>query len=257
MASRASHSSSANSVQPWDAFDTGWYLTHNYGTLRDDDQEIIHRTGDHFAATCGGAGRGIDVGTGANLYPALTMLPYCEELTLSDRASSNVDWLRREVMDYSALWDRYWAELAGKGRYSPVVDPRAALARVATVRQGDIFRLPAARWDIGTMFFVAESLSSERAEFELAVAKFVCCLVPGAPFAAAFMAHSHGYLVGDRTFPAVAIGVDDVARSLEGIAHNVHITKIATTAPLRQGYDGMILVLGHAGATAPGGEGRR
>ncbi|GAA4683664.1 SCO2525 family SAM-dependent methyltransferase [Phytohabitans rumicis] len=241
------YSSSANSSQPWDAFDTGWYLDHNYRTLRDDDQVIIDRIGDHFAATCGRFLRGIDVGTGANLYPALAMLPYCDEITLWDRASSNVDWLRHEVMGYSRLWDKFWGELAGKARYRPVRDPRLELALVATVRQGDIFRLPTARWDIGTMFFVAESLSGERAEFELAMAKFVGCLVPGAPFAAAFMAHSQGYVVGERAFPAVPIVADDVARTLEAIAHNVDIHKIDTETPLRQGYDGMILALGHAG----------
>src|SRR3954469_16072732 len=74
----------------WNGFDTAAYHAHNYLSLRDDDRQIIEQVGDHFAATLGDRRglRGIDVGTGPNLYPALTMLPFCAEVTLFEHATT-------------------------------------------------------------------------------------------------------------------------------------------------------------------------
>ena len=60
------------------------------------------------------------------------------------------------------------------------------------------------------MFFVAESITEDPEEFRAAVASFVSALKPGAPFATAFMAGSHGYPVADTCFPALPITPDDV-----------------------------------------------
>jgi hypothetical protein len=71
-----------NEQFPWDRFDSKWYLNHNYGTLRDDDRQILRLLGEFFSKV--GRGRlshGVDVGTGANLYPLLAMLPLCDRVT--------------------------------------------------------------------------------------------------------------------------------------------------------------------------------
>ena len=54
------------------------------------------------------------------------------------------------------------------------------------------------------MFFVAESITEDPAEFHAALARFVGALKPGAPFAAAFMAGSDGYPVAGTRFPGAA-----------------------------------------------------
>lgn len=46
------------------------------------------------SAVEGTVARGIDVGTGANLYPCLSMLPFCGEITLWERGEANVAWLQ-------------------------------------------------------------------------------------------------------------------------------------------------------------------
>jgi hypothetical protein len=238
---------SANAALPWDDFDTRDYLDHNYRTLRDDDQQIIRLVGEFFESAGVTAGRGIDVGTGANLYPVLAMLPFCDEITLWERSVSNVAWLRGEVVGYSPLWDPFWRQLSDRHPYSRITEPRPTLASRVRVRREDIFGLSADHWDIGTMFFVAESLSGIRDEFELALRRFVCALRPGAPFAAAFMENSCGYNVGGRWFPSVAVSADDISDSLAWLAHNVVIHRIGTAIPLRDGYDGMVLTVGYAG----------
>ncbi len=239
--------SAANAALPWDEFDTRDYLDHNYRTLRDDDQQIIRLVGEFFGSTGVTGGQGIDVGTGANLYPVLAMLPFCDEITLCERSASNLAWLRAEVVGYSELWEPFWRQVRDRPPYTRVGEPRTILAGRARVERGDVFGLAAGRWDIGTMFFVAESLSGIRVEFEVALRRFLGALRPGAPFAAAFMENSRGYSVGGRWFPAVAMTADDIGELLAGLTHNVVIHRIGTATPLRDGYDGMVLAVGYAG----------
>lgn len=235
----------SNDDFPWDSFDSDWYLRHNYRSLRDDDAQIIKLMGEFFAQVNMEPGHGIDVGTGTNLYPALAMLPLCRRITLREHSASNYAWIRREIEHYSASWDEFWAILAGSGPYLRIDDPRAALTERATVEQGSIFDLPRSTWDVGTMFFVAESITCTREEFARAVRCFMGSLKPGAPFAAAFMRNSQGYPVGPDVFPAVAITESDVRECvLDAAGKDIQIRNIASDTPLRDGYSGMMFVTG-------------
>lgn len=236
----------SNSDVDWDTFDSREYREHNYRTLRDDDQQIIRIVRDFFAGSKISRAVGIDAGTGSNLYPALAMLPFCERIDLCELAASNVDWLRRETLGYDAAWDPFWAEYAANRNYARVTNPRTRLAATARVQQVSVFDLPARTWDIGTMFFVACSISTDIEEFNLAVATFVGSLKPGAPFAAAFMVESQGYDVGGTWFPAVSVDRSTIMMSFTGIARGASIHRIETGQPLREGYGGMCLVTGWA-----------
>lgn len=238
-----------NSDVDWNCFDARSYLDHNYRTLRGDDRRFIVATRDHFAASpLPPHARGLDLGCGVNLYPAFAMLPFVEHLTLLDFSQQNCDLLVEQVRGYDENWDPFWATLVKNDAYRVVSDPRAALRRVASVVLGDLYRFtPEAPYDIGTMFFVAESISTNRAEFEKALARFFALLRPGAPFAVAFMENSAGYLVGGEPFPAVRIHLEDVERLLspavEGLSVH-HEPAVGGQGALRPGYDGMILAVG-------------
>ena len=80
--------------------------------------------------------------------------------------------------------------------------------------KGNLFDLPTDRFHVGTMFFVAESITEQADEFELALRAFTRSLKRGAPFAAAFMRNSTGYTVNDRDFPALR--VDRTAYDTDG-----------------------------------------
>jgi hypothetical protein len=241
-----------NAAFDWDNFDPVDYVEHNYAVLRDDDRKILVEMRKYFAAVSvphrAPGSRGIDVGSGPNLYPALAMLPFCGEITLSDVSASNIKYLDRQLPDYSKSWDAFWDVLAEGSPYNHVRDPRSELYFKARLKEGDLFNLPRAKWDFGTMFFVAESISSKSYEFDRAINRFMRALKPGAPFAAAFMESSEGYSVGGRPYPAVAITEKDVKRCLGGIAYDVatHRWPANTDDPLRLGYKGMILALGRA-----------
>lgn len=238
-----------NASCPWDQFDPEWYVEHNYRTLRDDDRRIIDWVQRFFAEAADPnrpVPRAIDVGSGANLYPALSMLPYCQEIELRERGARNVRWLAREIEDYSDLWDQYW-DILTAAPYGQIEHPRNTVKERVRVRAGNLFELGTGQWDMGTMFFVAESLSDQEREFKGAVWKFVGALKRNAPFVTAFMRRSTGYTVGKIQFPAVAVSVVDVEYCLERIAFDVQIQEISSDQWLREGYKGMILAVGRAG----------
>jgi NNMT/PNMT/TEMT family len=236
-----------NADYDWNTFDAWDYLAHNYASLREGDQRILELTRDFFTAQgLGPDAHAVDVGTGTNLYPALAMLPFCSRVNLLDHSASNIEWLTDEVTGYSGNWDAFWRVLADREPYRSLADPRAALCTRAFVRRWNLLEARfLQRSDLGTMFFVAESISTELEEFQRALRDFCALLKPCAPFAVAFMENSLGYKVGDRMFPAVRVAESDVRSAFEGLCDDLvvyHPDK--GVEPLREGYTGVILVHG-------------
>ncbi|NUU21123.1 MAG: methyltransferase [Streptomycetaceae bacterium] len=250
--SGAGKSGGGNSSADWDAFDPAAYSALNYATLRADDAQLLSRAAEFFAAAdIAEDAHGLDVGPGSNLYPALTLLPFCRSVTMWEYSTSNAAWLRAQVQSYDPMWDAYWAVLARNPAHARIRDPRAALAERAAVAQGSLFAMPRRLWDVGTMFFVAESMTTRFTEFEAAVGRFVDALRPGAPFAAAFVENSEGYDVGSRRFPAVRVGVEEVRAVLADRTAALTVDRVGLVdVPWREGYTGMVFATGRAGAGA-------
>jgi hypothetical protein len=241
-----------NDDQPWNDFDPVSYHAVNYRELHANDRRILGLIADFFAgARTRRDGRlGLDVGTGTNLYPTLAMMPSCDGLTLVERGGRNLGWLKSQVGHYAESWDPYWETLVDRqpAYYKEIGDPRDRLHSLVRVTRGNIFSLPRESFDIGSMFFVAESITARTTEFAKATRCFVGSLRRYAPFAAAFMKNSKGYRVGNRDYAAVAVAEDDVEHCLRSLAHGVEISTIpAGPNPLRHGYDGLILATGYAG----------
>jgi hypothetical protein len=118
-----------------------------------------------------------------------------------------------------------------------------ALGRTARVVRGDLFDLEPDQYDIGTMFFVAESITTRTDEFREAIRLFLHSLVKGSPFAMTFMRKSSGYEVGGRWFPACWVTEQDVRHCLSEIAQVRDVRVI--DSHLREGYSGMIVAYGH------------
>jgi NNMT/PNMT/TEMT family protein len=243
-----------NADCPWDDFNPNEYSAHNYGILREEDEELLKLIRDYFTEAVTGQRlrHGIDLGAGPNLYPSLAMLPFCDEITLAERGAANRRWLKEQIKEsagYDKSWDRFWDVLEAARPYGRVNDPRSALRERARVKYCDVFRFRQQRsWGIGTMFFVAESITAQLSEFQKAARQFVRTLRIGAPFAAAFMRNSRGYTVGTHRFPAVAVDEGKIEQTLTSVAEIDEIIRIRfnADAPLRDGYEGMILALGRA-----------
>ncbi|SNY49029.1 SCO2525 family SAM-dependent methyltransferase [Paractinoplanes atraurantiacus] len=230
----------------WDHFDSQAYFNHNYGDLRIDDRRIIEIVSDFFqrAFPANKSGRAIDVGSGANLYPALTMLPYASGVTLFERAFTNREWLENEIAGPRKSWKLFWDAIsAGRPAYANISNPWDLLHRRAEVVEGNVFSLAPDQYDMGTMFFVAESITARMDKFEQATRRFIGSLKAGAPFAAAFMRDSSGYIVGDQRFPACSVSEADVRRVLAPVARMLEIETVESN-DLRDGYCGMMVATG-------------
>ncbi|MFJ3641800.1 SCO2525 family SAM-dependent methyltransferase [Streptomyces sp. NPDC090108] len=239
----------------WEDFDPVEYIRHNYLTLHPDDEAIIRVVRDHFShhfGTSGGVASGIDVGAGPNLYPALSMLPWCDRITLLERSPANVAYLEKQRRSYAGQWDQFWNVLRRDEAYAErCEDPRDRFAQRVRPRLGNLFDLCAGRerWAMGTMFFVAESITGSLEEFRRGVGCFMNALEPGAPFAAAFMEHSRGYWVGECDFPALDIDEQEVRDTLGKYASKIDTHRLGEPGDLlREGYTGMIVACGHRGA---------
>ncbi|MFF4251953.1 SCO2525 family SAM-dependent methyltransferase [Streptomyces sp. NPDC001663] len=264
MTSRASvDSPMLNDDAPWDDFDPSAYFDQNYRDLLDADAEILSFVRNHFSDHFREHGEylerpilGIDIGAGANLYPALTMLPWCREITLFERAPKNVSYLRDQRLHADPAWDSFWQVLRKDPAYTRIDTERTERFRKAIrVQQGNLFALgrrnvfglrrSAGRWQIGTMFFVAESISTSHKEFLRAVECFMRSLAPGAPFAAAFMEGSTGYDVGNRHFPACDVDEAQVKESFRNFADKIETRRLSEVSHMvRPGHTGIILVCG-------------
>jgi NNMT/PNMT/TEMT family len=261
-----------NTDAAWNKFSPHDYWRRNYRVLQAEDREIIRHVSHFFVAALAGrprVSRGIDVGSGTNLYPSLLMLPWVEEILMTDFSASNVRWLRRQLKDPSNVrwlrrrledhgaawrWQPFWRELQETVGYNQIGAPHKQLQVAcdgepgyAGVEQRSVFDLPPAQWDLGTMFFVAESITEDPLEFRAAVARFVGALRPGAPFAAAFMAGSDGYPVARTRFPALPITDADVKEQFTVLgADRLSVESLTTKHRVREGYAGMIVATGFA-----------
>jgi hypothetical protein len=182
------------------------------------------------------------------------MLPWTEQILLTDLSARNVDWLRRQLADGNTAWtwQAFWDELHKAEGYDGIGAPHKQLwqacfrdPKCPGIEQRSVFGLPAEQWDLGTMFFVAESITEDPAEFRKAVAHFVGALKPGAPFATAFMAGSDGYTVAGTRFPALPVTPDDVKLYFTELgASNLSVELLRTEHRVRPGYERMIVATG-------------
>jgi hypothetical protein len=251
--------STRNEAARWADFDADVYWKNNYASVLPEDAQIISRASAFLIKAFAGrppVDLALDVGAGTNLYPALLMLPWVKRILFAEYADTNIDWLAENLADARGewAWQQFWDLVADLPGYAATGPPRPRLAACHEIRPLSIFDLPSRAFGLGSMFFVADGMSDDQAEFEHAVACFVGALTPGAPFMMAFMEGSRGYDVSGVRFPAVRV----TPASLEELLRRLPVTDTdmlrtdRSIRPLRLGYEAMLLVTGYATA-GPGG----
>jgi hypothetical protein len=239
-----------NDAVAWSDFDADEYWKLNFADVLPEDAEIIESASKFLITACepGRSKTAVDVGAGTNLYPGLLMLPWVERIVFTEYAESNIDWLRKHLAETSGEWEwqPFWNLVAHQPCYQSIEHPRRRLAAAHEVRALSIFDLPRRTWDLGSMFFVADGLTEDHTEFEVAVRTFLGALVPGSPFLMAFMEGSTGYDVHGVRFPSVRLTLPSLEALLTRLpvtGTNVLRTNNAIRA-LRPGYDAMLFVTG-------------
>jgi hypothetical protein len=246
-----------NADAPWEEFSSELYFADNYSTVLPEDREIIVRVSDFFCRVFEHrkpVNLAIDVGSGPNLYPALLMLPWTRKILFTDYSTRNIDWLQRHLAMNESDWvgAPFWEEITHRRGYDCITEPRVQLSAACSgdselvgIRHQNIFELPEREWELGTMFFVAESITEDFKEFRAAIERFVGALVPGAPFAAAFMTESEGYKVAEERFPALNITARDIEKYFAELEPSeLYHYETRTQHKVRDGYTGMIVITG-------------
>jgi hypothetical protein len=259
-----------NADVKWADFPSADYWDRNYKELLPPDKKILQLVGSFFSAKCPTLPRikrAIDVGSGTNLYPALLMLPWVDQILLTDYSESNVRWLRSQIMnddmngDAEWTWGPFWRELQSIKGYNQVSEPRKQLKAACTdgggqaaIEECSVFQLselPPGKWQLGTMFFVAESITEDPKEFAKALESFIGALEPLSPFAAAFMSGSKGYPLGKDTvitYPALPVAKDDISDHFKRLCvDGLSVVELEPSDRVRHGYEGMIVATGITG----------
>jgi hypothetical protein len=107
-------------------------------------------------------------------------------------------------------------------------------------------------YDLGSMHFVAESITEDVDEFAALCARFARAVRPGGPLVAAFMENMGSYRLGDgSTWPAVRVNSDIVRTAFAGHATAIEVTRINADPTLPDyGYTGMVLMTARRAAFA-------
>lgn len=234
-----------NTNVDWNAFDSEAYCEHNYQKFRPHNAGIVASIAEYLKDEANKFSTCADIGTGSNLYPSLALVPWARRIDLYDPSTAIRAWLENELQSDGERWNPYWQVLYGSApsKYKKRLD-WAKFKKLANIIEGGINNLPERKYDIATMFFVAESVTSVHAEFEQLTIKSVASVRPGGKFLSAFMLGSTGYPVGDVRYPAVKLTEDslDFLRSLLSDTYDIPIER--GRSPVRNGYSGMHLLMG-------------
>lgn len=246
-----------NTEAPWESFDPRAYEQANYYRFTPEDRVIAKALISLFrearAELWDGVMTAVDVGTGTNLLPVFAAYPWVDRHVLWEWSKANVEWLRERLATPLPLhWSQTYASMiAGETGYELQPSRFWPWDHNADVLHRSVFELPVSAYHVATMLFCAESITSDRAEFERAMQKFVGVVRPGGVFLSAHMAHSNGYTVGSTRFPAVSIDADTLRAVLEPLVETVTVTTVPIVEALRSGYSGMLLAQGRARAHRP------
>ena len=237
-----------NGELPWDLFDTEAYLADNYAELHDLDRQIIQTLSRYYRTLpVAGLARTLDVGTGPNLYPLMLVSAASRRCEVVELSTSNVDYLTRCLRDgVEPAWEPFW-RLCREGNDALPADLHQALARVL-VSQGSAFDLPARRYDLVSMFFVAESVTGDRAEFETLCRRFAGAAVPGGHLVAAFMAGMPAYRLAGEVFPALAVDEAALRAALVDVTDELIVSRLPPDPTLPYTHDGVLLLTARARA---------
>ncbi|KAJ8136123.1 hypothetical protein OY671_010664, partial [Metschnikowia pulcherrima] len=142
-----------------------------------------------------------DIGTGPNVYPLMSVAAASRRLEASETSASNVAYLRRTCREGAdPCWTPFWQLCRQLDPASPA--DLDGVSRGSTIHHGDASRVPSGQHDRVSMFFVAESVTGDRDEFEQRSRRFAAAAAPGGHSVAAYMAGMPQYESGGEISPS-------------------------------------------------------
>jgi hypothetical protein len=228
----------------WDVWPVADYLNENYRRLHAADIAVIeHHSAVYRELPVDGVDRSLELGAGPNLYPLMLAAAAARRIEAVEPSAAGLAYLRKQL-SYGA--DRDWeAFYTCCRRNNAVLPPRLAdaLSRVEVVA-GGASSLPVSWYGSGSMNFVAESVTEDRAEFVAICHAFVHSVRPGAPLVASFMENMGQYrIAGGPLWPGYPVTGETICEVFEDATVDLHVTRIDADPDLPEwGYTGMVLM---------------
>ena len=230
----------------WDDFDTAGYVADNYATLHDLDVRIITDLSPYYRSLPPGSLRSsLDIGTGPNLYPLMLLAAASRRLESLERSAANVAYLRRMCREGpDPSWTPFW-QLCRQLDPALPADLDEVLSGL-TIRQGDALEAPLGQHDLVSMFFVAESVTGDREEFEQLSRRFAAAAAPGGHLVAAFMAGMPQYELGGVTLPSFCLDRQTLETVMRPVTRQLRIWQLPADRTLPYEHDGVLLLTARA-----------
>jgi hypothetical protein len=244
-----------NEYTPWDQFGVEEYVSRNYGNrLLREDALIIRGAASGLQASgiaLHSLNHVADIGAGPNFYPAMLLAAYVAEngtIDLIEYSTPNRSYMET-VIDgtdsqgpLAGVWTKFEDAMIQEGeQWQGTLLAARAKARVL---EGSIYDLPKSEYDAISSFFVSESITDDRQQFQQAVRSLVEAVKPGGFIMVAHMIGSEGYPAGEGThFPAVSVTTEYLQQVYSDIAE-VNIVQVSGTPEAREGYHGMAIAVG-------------
>jgi len=226
---------------PWNKFNPHTYIENNYSSIHDEDNLIIHRLVDHYLSLPK-LKVALEIGVGPNLYPVMVMLPFVKKIECIDFSITNVIYLKKQLKKLANNWYQFW-ELMKSLNQKYKINLTENLKVKVKVKKGDIYKLSKNKYDISSMFFCAESITTEHDQFVSACKRFIKSVKPRGYLVAAFMENSQSYKVGNVEFPSYPVNTQLINKVFMTETNDIVIKQIPLAKqPLRPGYTGMILL---------------
>lgn len=234
----------------WDRFGSDVYYENNYARVRSHNRRILEFLCVEAEGALRGRVRIVDIGTGANLYPALALAPYIGSIDFVDPSRNNRDWLEGQLGGSGSYWKHFWAECQriNPDRYGAFEDGWQSIRSRASIRDFRLSSIQSDAYDVALMFFVAESVTDDIAEFRENMRRCIECVAPGGWVFAGFMLGSAGYMVDGVRYPAISINGSELRECFAESCEEVRIEIIPrSTDAVRSGYSGMAVARARRG----------
>lgn len=228
----------------WDRWPVQQYLAENYRRPHAADLAVIeHHSAYYRQLAPDSLPVSLELGVGPNLYPLMLAAAASRRIHAVEPSAANLSYLRRQLHDGpDASWTAFYRRCRELNPALPVKLSHA-LARVR-VRPGEAADLPAGRYALASMHFVAESVTEDPTEFMDLCRRFIAAVRPGGQVLAAFMERMGRYRLGTGgEWPGYPVDTKLVAEAFAPHTTGLELTRIAPDPDLPDyGYTGMLLL---------------
>jgi hypothetical protein len=227
----------------WESFNPEVYVEDNYSYLHEEDRHIID-TLVPFYHSLPHIGLAAEIGCGPNIYPIELLLPYTDSIRCIEYSERNIEYLKKQLRSLDQNWMKFLDYMRSiDSHYN--FDIAYHLNTTVTVERGDIYHLPVCAYDLVSMNFVAESITSSKEEFLRAWRGFIGSAKHGGYITATFMEGSVGYTIDGVHFPAYPVNKKTLMEICNNEMRTCTCKQIPRAdTPLRDGYEGMIVLYG-------------